>query len=289
MNRTLTQVLNARPVNAAMTAAHRARNRVAARSPRRKLSAPPGRQESDILAQLEIDGLAVVPDFLPADACAALREEIDAARQRDASLVNTDPEDCDHRLFAYERVSEAAARFHDDPWLHDLAQLYSGAEIVNAFTMAGVLVHRPINRGSGLGWHRDSFDHQFKAIIYLSDVGEDNGPFQYLCGSSHLSHMLQTIWRDRLGYMQTRLSEEEVERIVARAPEKLRTVTGSAGSLVLADTSAIHRGMPIRAGSRYALTNYYYVSTELTDSVLAHLNRNVVTADGRPVMRPSAR
>ena len=31
-----------------------------------------------------------------------------------------------------------------------------------------------------------------------------------------------------------------------------------AGTLILVDTSSIHRGMPIIAGVRYALTNYFY-------------------------------
>ena len=34
-------------------------------------------------------------------------------------------------------------------------------------------------------------------------------------------------------------------------------ITGKAGTLVMFNTNAIHRGKPVKGGVRYALTNYY--------------------------------
>jgi hypothetical protein len=114
------------------------------------------------------------------------------------------------------------------------------------------------NQGSGEGWHRDAFLRQFKAILYLSDVGPKNGPFQFVKDSYQPGQVLRDIWKGGLRYMQYRLSELEVDRIIEGSPERLSTYTAKAGTLILVDTSSIHRGMPIQTGTRYALTNYYF-------------------------------
>lgn len=238
--------------------------------------------QDELLDELRREGVVVVPNYLTGDECAALRHEIDACMRERPQAVRTDEEDCDHRLFAFERVSVAASRFHEDPWLRELARGHCRSEVVNAFTLAAKLVARPDNRGSGLGWHRDSFARQFKAIVYLSDVAEDNGPFQYLCGSARLGDKLLAMWRGRLGYRQNRLEDAQVERLLSRDPGRLRTVTGAAGALVLASTSGIHRGMPILSGTRYALTNYYYPVADYTPKLLKHFGR-LPTVDGQPI------
>ena len=42
------------------------------------------------------------------------------------------------------------------------------------------------NIGSGGAWHRDSNRAQYKSIIYLSDVLDENGPFEYINERAHL-------------------------------------------------------------------------------------------------------
>ena len=121
----------------------------------------------------------------------------------------------------------------------------------------------PGNQGSGEGWHRDAFMRQFKAILYLSDVGPDNGPFQFVKDSYRPRQVLRDIWKGGLRYMQNRLSEPEVERILMGSPDRLCTYTAKAGTLILVDTSSIHRGMPIENGTRYALTNYYFLLQDI--------------------------
>ena len=41
-----------------------------------------------------------------------------------------------------------------------------------------------IIKNSGGGWHRDAHDCQFKVLMYLSDVNEKNGCFQFITNSS---------------------------------------------------------------------------------------------------------
>jgi hypothetical protein len=54
---------------------------------------------------------------------------------------------------------------------------------------------------------------------------------------------------------QYRFSDAEVSEM-RNLVAKPRTFTGQKGTLILADVTALHRGTPIQAGSRHALTLY---------------------------------
>ena len=124
--------------------------------------------------------------------------------------------------------------------------------------MAAKMPATPGNLGSGEGWHRDASLRQFKSIIYLSDVSEKNGPFQFIEGSHKLRTILKDIWDGRLGYMQNRIRDDQISAILLKNPSRLKTYTANAGTLILVDTSSIHRGMPISEGVRFGLTNYFF-------------------------------
>ena len=63
--------------------------------------------------------------------------------------------------------------------------------------------------------------------------------------------------------MQYRLSDLEVNRILKKNPQRKKTILGKMGTLILVDTSTLHRGSPIKKGTRYALTNYYYTINQI--------------------------
>jgi hypothetical protein len=69
----------------------------------------------------------------------------------------------------------------------------------------------------------------------------------------------------------TRFTVEEINELIKKDPERLLTFTAKAGTLLFVDTSLLHRGAPIKKGSRYALTNYYY------PSYLMHIYENHFT------------
>ena len=81
-------------------------------------------------------------------------------------------------------------------------------------------------------WHRDYDDwHTVKLFVYLSDVGEEDGPFQFVPGS-HLER-------------GTVRAEQYTEQRVGSAVAML----GPAGTTFMADVRGIHRGrVPQRAG-----------------------------------------
>jgi hypothetical protein len=88
-------------------------------------------------------------------------------------------------------------------------------------------------------WHRDFNDRRLvKAFLYLVDVDESMGPFEYVPGSAG-DGPYASLWPWRpLG--ENYPSQEE---FAARVPEaSIRTFTAPAGTLILCDTSGFHRG-----------------------------------------------
>lgn len=219
-----------------------------------------------VVRAIRAEGYLVVPGYLDPAQCATARAEIDALLHEHPEATHHDTSLSDHRLYGAERRSAVVGAFHEDPWLRSCCEAYLQRPARALVTLAARL--DPFDgQGSGGGWHRDAVSPQFKALLYLSDVGPDQGPFEYVRGSHHW----RTRWRDRrrgrFGRQQTRLAPEAVARLLTDREGRAVRVTGPAGTLVLADTGGIHRGHPLTAGSRHALTNYYYALNAITPAL----------------------
>ena len=175
-------------------------------------------------------------------------EEYLGGHNVDNSLVKvwTDESGSDTRIINFEKLmsKELLLGLNIEDKIR-MVELYLGRKVRSWCLMANRVIYKPANIGSGGGWHRDSpFSHQVKFIWYLSEVTEDCGPFQYLPGSNSAKSKR----KHRLGRYRF-----ETEKISG----EMRTVTGDRGSMLICDTSAIHRGAPISIGcARYALTLY---------------------------------
>jgi hypothetical protein len=127
--------------------------------------------------------------------------------------------------------------------------------------------------------HRDASGGDLKAIIYLSDVGADNGPFGYVIGSHTIAplpaddHICET--NDANGLAAT---DPESRRLFAALPESWRqkgavgndlidgtapsralldslwSIAAPRGSTVLFDTKGMHRGGMVTVGERRVIT-----------------------------------
>ncbi len=88
-------------------------------------------------------------------------------------------------------------------------------------------------------WHLDFDDrHLLKAFLYLTDVDDGAGPFEYVPGSQP-GGRLGRLWPwTPLG--SPRVAEEEVARHVPA--DGVRTFTAPRGTLILCNTSGLHRG-----------------------------------------------
>ena len=83
-------------------------------------------------------------------------------------------------------------------------------------------------------WHRDhEADAIFKAIVYLTDVGAEDGGFEYVPRGYTPWNILFRTFPSRWRY-----SDRAMRRLVPRS--QWRKCTGLAGTVVLADTAAIY-------------------------------------------------
>jgi len=223
--------------------------------------------ERAYLQKLDTDGICIVEGFWDDQTCAQARAEVDRIISQYPDSLHPNAK-ADQRVYGANNVSRLIDGFAQHPSLQRVATAYNREDTRTAFTLAARMPAASGNQGSGEGWHRDAFLRQFKAILYLSDVGPENGPFQFVKDSHRPGQVLRDIWKGGLRYMQYRLSEPEVDRIIEGSPERISTYTAKAGTLILVDTSSIHRGMPIQAGTRYALTNYYFPAQNIDAALL---------------------
>ena len=136
--------------------------------------------------------------------------------------------------------------YENDYYLHKYASNYFGRNVQSS-AMISVL---PVGKSSGGGWHVDSVRPGIKALMYLSDVNASNGPFSMLMNYrdgyvQHNSDKRKTRYDDTTIFNQLKLGAT------------IHTLTAGAGTVIVFDTSHIHRGVPLKLGIRMSITNYY--------------------------------
>jgi hypothetical protein len=143
-----------------------------------------------------------------------------------------------------------------DETLLDLAEGYLG--VPAAFTT--VHLRKDIGTAQQVGtriWHLDTEDHRvLRVIVYLSDVGIDDGPFEFI-PLEHTRRQPAAI-KDR-GYRAAGdpLLDDEMASLVPR--DQWRQSTGPRGTMVIADNARLfHHGKP-HSSQRIALI-YTYTS-----------------------------
>ncbi len=95
-------------------------------------------------------------------------------------------------------------------------------------------------------FHRDIDDWRFlKLFIYLTDVTETSGPHDYV----------RTSHQSTFGFRERRYEIAEVDARFGL--DKLRTITGPAGTTFMADTLGIHRGGVPTGSARLILQAQY--------------------------------
>lgn len=214
--------------------------------------------EQKLIDEVRQKGFVVIPDYYSKEMCARMREEIDNLFASNSEYLWVDPKKSDHRIYGAEKLSSTIKEFHDDPFLLKLAEAFNEVSIINSHTLVGKIDTVEDNLGSGQGWHRDSASpFQFKALMYVSNARDVNGPFQYLCGTHNIKSLYHHIWNCGMTVNHTRFNDKDIKHIQNCGDYEIKTLIADEGALVLVNTFGIHRGKPIKQGHRYALTNYY--------------------------------
>jgi hypothetical protein len=136
-------------------------------------------------------------------------------------------------------------------------------------------------RISSQRWHRDPEEaHVVKVFLYVNDVDEEAGPFEYVRSSTTGGRYGELWpWEEESSFYPP-----GDELMAAVAPEDVLTLTGAAGTLIFCDTGGFHRGGFARTKPRI-LFMCSYVSPATGKG-----HRFVLDFDGREAeLSPAAR
>ena len=139
-------------------------------------------------------------------------------------------------------------RFALNDFVRGIADAYIGVKS----TLAGIAAYRtqptPNHPKGAFHWHYDNAYAQLKAIAYLTDVGDDDGPFAYVPGTKKFRPVAAN-------YLDTRIADEEFP------PGSYINCTATAGTVLIVDTQIIHRATPNRTKDRDVVSVIYDAAT----------------------------
>lgn len=171
----------------------------------------------------------------------------------------------DYRSPEFNKFDNNAKMFLDDKNLHNIFEQLYNRKIVKKRCQAGVVFHFDgIKNSSGGGWHVDNYDLQLKAMIYLTDVKSNNGPFTYINNTNNFARKKNPDLKNHR-FSDDIINNELILKNNANNGSnndgnefKIEELTGNAGDCILFRSDNIHKGKIIESGVRYSLTNYYY-------------------------------
>jgi hypothetical protein len=109
-----------------------------------------------------------------------------------------------------------------------------------------------VDHKAAQSWHFDMDRTKWlKIFIHLEDVSKDNGPHSFISGT-HKNYGIDKIILKQ-GYK--RIDNEIINRLYSKS--KIVQFLGNKGSMLIEDTRGIHKGEPIRKGSRLLLQLQY--------------------------------
>ncbi len=227
-------------------------------------------EESRILKEIKKTGVYVIPNFYSGEECSQLISEIDSLMAKYSNQLFIDEFDVDHRIFGADRISTLIKKFFTNDFINRITASHQKSNNLVGVTMIGRLEYKTGKiKGSGEGWHRDwAVNRQFKSILYLTDVTVENGPFEYLEGSHKHLNIINDCVSEHFTFNQSRFTDEQIETLTKKKyGTRLKTFTAKAGTLILANTRGMHRGMPIQSGVRYSMTNYYWSDMKIPSHI----------------------
>lgn len=213
----------------------------------------------DILEEIRVKGYSISENFFSKSECNFFIELIEnfiLKNSKEVSLFH----DFDHRIYGAEIIHEKINFFLNNTNIINLFSVYtSTGDLRRSMTLAQKTIYKKDNPGSGLGWHVDHTIIKYpKAMVYLCDVTQKNGAFQYIEKTHKFYEKVKIRLKNNLEFSKNFFTNQEVEGLVNKNNYICKTIEAKAGTVIYFDGNGIHRGSPLEMGSRYSLTNYYY-------------------------------
>lgn len=223
----------------------------------------PKRLEDNHLENLKSKGFSIINEYIDGTTCDQLAL---ATRELMGSYPNFVQQKDDRRLFGIENLDKRFELFGNDLYLSRLASTINRSESSVFFVLGGWL--KAGNLGSsGQGWHRDAFFSQFKCMLYLTDVDKNTGPFEIIPGSHRMYNVLKTQFLlKKISSISDRFSDREIALLKDKGMQPF-SVCGGKGTLLLFNSTTIHRGSPIESGERITATAYFYENRKSKENI----------------------
>ncbi|PQJ18522.1 phytanoyl-CoA dioxygenase family protein [Nonlabens tegetincola] len=231
------------------------------------------KSDEEFYEVLSNDGIAVIEDFLSDDTCKEIRNKIDHLIDVKSKANWEDKEKSDQRIMGVERFDKRFTDLFEVEKLNSIYAKYIDSKNMHGFIMTNRVNHMENNSGSGGGWHRDMMNRrQLKFMVYINDVSESNGCFEYLVGSHKPSMKRKLNSSLKLPLSTYRYSKENITEL-NKLGYNSTLYPAKRGTLIVFDSSGIHRGKPLSSGVRYAVTKYMW-DTAIPKHILDLLNNN---------------
>ena len=269
-------------------------NQAARRKHRRHGEPPLDDVQRGILESLRSDGYALLrfADLVPEERwheletegerfAAATEEGLrrEAAGETETGLRRTGKD------FVLRRHAYGVTIPLDDPWLRvaadrrllDLANAYLGlwSKLEYVDFWYSPPVQGEAERRASQRWHRD-FDDRYllKVFVYLVDVDEETGPFEYVPGSQP-GGRYDHLWP----WHPLSQSYPPQDTLTAQIGDAVKTFVAPRGTMILCNTAGFHRGGYVTGKARVLATATYCSPASLA----ALTERNYTLAPGSPV------
>lgn len=222
-------------------------------------------ENAPVSARMRSTGHYLFRRKLDSGTALSMRRAIDQLAENDSTEINY--AGSEHRIW---HAADKNAIFEPVRTMsnHFMSVLYGRP--ANAHNVLAIR-NRPTPDGAertNVRWHLDSFRRQLKLFLFLTDVGENNGPLE-LVPRTHtpLFKMLNALplkyyaisdFRNMSGNRRSwqRIHDNTVKMLAQRGYEP-KPMKVAEGSFLLVDTSAVHRARPCQSGERYAVTIYH--------------------------------
>lgn len=215
-----------------------------------------------ITGSLKSDGYAVLPWTLPADMIAAANEEARSFSYRlkggddsGKQIAGIDPASPPKCISAYSdtALTPTLKAIADDELLNFIACSHLGADARAIDSTFWYTFPNPVASSETAQLFHYDLDtiRWVKVFVYLSDVGEANGPHEYVAGT----HLAENKYSDvLLGKEYARITDAEIDK---HYPGRRKRITGPAGTIIVGDTRCFHKGNSVDAEHRLIFSPIY--------------------------------
>lgn len=218
---------------------------------------------SSFKRKLKKDGFLVFKEAYPLDFCNSIIQFIDQYQKTDN--IEKNYSDTELRIWSAENEDPLLSNFFNES--NSIISAILAKNIIGDKLLA--IRNKSLETSDTLSkvrrWHIDSLSTQYKIFLFLTDTTELSGPFEFIPNTHRKLFKLKMLLKGHyIKFSQLKssarlyqhLNESLIEQIITSGYSP-KPMLCKAGTLMVVDTSAIHRARPCLQDHRYALTMYF--------------------------------